>query len=57
MVFAFGEQMKRNPKHQTESGGEPRLQHVTRAAGSRRVFAVVSCLPGRLDEPLMAAIN
>jgi len=39
MVFALGEHMKRNPKHESQAGGVPRLERVTRAARGARVMA------------------
>ena len=49
--------MKRNPQHEPESELEVTAWSRAGALGRGDLFAVVSYLPGRWIDPLMAAIT
>jgi hypothetical protein len=53
MVFASGDQMKRNLEHQPQ----PARQRWSCGENPGRISAGDSCLPGSLIGPLMAAIT
>ena len=57
MVFATGDQMKRNPKKQSQPGRKDTPQNRMWAPEYEALRAVDSCLPAMLVEPLMAITN